>query len=182
MKIYKYTSLLFIYLIACFSSNGQNNWDANSIIVTDDFSNNLPLSNGLGGYKAFYQPGNEKYMGQNSYDELTEIADSLMRAKNYAAAVIKYEIAFKENKNLGKVIHRINAAVCYTQLNKLDNAFFQLLRVAEKGHLSNKYVIADNELLDPLHQDKRWNKVLEIIENNRLNREMILNGQIVNIG
>jgi hypothetical protein len=55
-------------------------------------------------------------------------------------------------------------------------------KVAEKGHLSNKYVITDNELLDALHSDKRWNKVLEIIENNRLNREVISNGQIINIG
>lgn len=164
------------------TSIGQSKWDTNSIIVTDDFSNNLPLSNGLGGYKAFYQQGNEKYWVQNNYDELTEIADSLMRAKNFAAAVIKYEIAFKENKNLGKVIHRIYAAVCYAQLNKPDNAFFQLMRVAEKGHLSNKYVITDNELLEVLHSDKRWNKVLEIIENNRLNRELISNGQIINIG
>lgn len=147
----------------------QSKWDANSIIVTDDFSNNLPLSNGLGGYKVFYQQENEKYGEQTSYDELTVIADSLMRAKNYAAAAIKYEIAFKVNKNLGKVIHRINAAVCYSQLNKPDNAFFQLMRVVEKGHLSNKFVITDNELLNPLHSDKRWNKVLEIIENNRYN-------------
>ena len=83
---------------------------------------------------------------------------------------------------MGKVIHRIYAAICYAQLNKPDNAFSQLLRVAEKGNLSNKYVITDNELLDALHSDKRWNKVLEIIENNRLNRGLISNGQIINIG
>lgn len=185
MLTYKFSTLLIIISLFILPSKlclAQSKWDVNSIVVTDDFSNNLPLDNGLGSYKVFYTKGYEKIQELSYYDELTNIADSLLKARNYSSSVIKYELAFKENNNLGKVIHRINAAACYTQLNKIDNAFYQLFRVTEKGLLSNKFYITDNELLDPLHSDKRWKKVLEIIEMNKIKRELISNGEIINIG
>jgi tetratricopeptide (TPR) repeat protein len=168
--------LLFI-ISNIYSANCQDSTEIKNIYKKIDISNNKYFSKG---YKI--KSNNGKYLTK-SYNETIEEADSLFKVKNYKRAVISYEIAFKENGNQGRISHRINAAICYTLIGNFDGAFNHLFRIAEKGKYNNNFTLEENHQFDPLHNDIRWNKLIDIVILNKnilekqLTKEFVLQNQ-----
>lgn len=171
--IMKNIIIILLILSRSFSANCQDKTDTNTIYKKVDFSNNKTISKG---YKI--KSNNGRYLTK-SYNETIEEADSLFELKNYERAVISYEIAFKENGNQGRISHRINAAICYTLIGNFDGAFIHLFRIAEKGKYNNNFTLEDNRLFDPLHSDKRWNKLIDIVIFNKKTLEKQLTKEFV---
>jgi hypothetical protein len=101
-----------------------------------------------------------------TYIELTTKADSFFALKKYDLSLNLFLIAFKNNGDMGQVIHRYKTAICFASLDSINEAFQQLFRIAEKGNYYNYYEIEKEKLFVKLHIDKRWEKLLQIIKSN----------------
>jgi hypothetical protein len=108
------------------------------------------------------------YAQQNlvAYNEHTQLADSFFSQRNYKKAVQSYSTAFIINGDMGKVIHRYRAASCWALLENKDSAFFQLQRAVEKGKFSAYDLIKADVNLLTLHQDERWEPLLNKVADN----------------
>lgn len=171
--------LFFLTNLFNYNSFSQNKIDTNNVIITDDYSNYHTYENAINQTIISNTPPSIKYKMEKSYEELIHEADSLLNIKNYKRAVITYEVAFKGNGNQGRISHRINAAICYTLLSNFDGAFIQLFRIAEKGKYTNNFALQENHLFDPLHSDKRWDKVIDIVLHNKRILEKQLTQQFI---
>jgi len=167
--------ILPFFLIIVKLSFGQDS-TVSVIAKIDDFSNFKSYPNA---YPTMKIPLTKNSLKDKTYDEQITLADSLYKNGNFQKSVIQYEIAFKENGNQGRISHRLNAARCYTLINNFNGAFTQLLRIAEKGGYNNNFVLEQDHIFDPLHTDKRWDKVISIVVNNKRNLEKQLTQQLV---
>ncbi len=100
------------------------------------------------------------------YAKLTNRADSLYGNRNIHSAVVLYSTAFKLNNDRGKVKHRYNAACCWTMLNNKDKAFEELGRIVTGGKYHNYYQLTTDACFVPLHNDPRWNRIVEQAQKN----------------
>lgn len=116
--------------------------------------------------------------GQNipkEYYDLVKKADSLYKAKDFINSALNYSSAFKANNWKGFPNDRYNAACSWSLANKPDSAFFQLERIAAKSNYSNyDHITTDRDLIS-LHNDKRWQPLLEKIKENKKKAEANLN-------
>jgi hypothetical protein len=64
------------------------------------------------------------------------------------------------------VIHRYKLAASYTQINLIDSAFVQLERIATRGKFKEYEIISKDLLFFPLHNDSRWEAILEKVKAN----------------
>ncbi len=62
---------------------------------------------------------------------------------------------------------RYNAACSWALANQPDSAFVQLFKIAEKGNYTNYGHITTDTDLNTLHNDERWNRVIEIVKSNK---------------
>jgi hypothetical protein len=89
-----------------------------------------------------------------------------------------YNKAFSDNNDLGKANDRYKLACCYSMLNKPDSAFLQLKRIVNKGRYANIDQIEAEPYLNALHQDKRWETIIGMVNKNKsdfrdeMNRKM----------
>ena len=116
--------------------------------------------------------------GQNiskDYFDLVNIADSLYRAKDFKNSAYKYSDAFKANGWRGTSNDRYNAACTWALAADPDSAFFQLNKIAAVSKYADySYITTDSDLIS-LHNDKRWELLLEKIKQNKDNAEENLN-------
>lgn len=114
------------------------------------------------------------------YTMLTRKADSLLtKAKDYEHAAFAYSEAFKVNGWKGLSNDRYNAACAWALARNADSAFFQLYRIATAMNYTNvSHMSTDTDLL-PLHDDKRWNEVMEIVKQNKEKAEVHYNRPLV---
>src|SRR6185436_18855253 len=102
-----------------------------------------------------------------AYFHLVSIADSLQRAKNFKEASATYGAAFAAFKGRGFVNDRYKAACAYARIGNIDSAYYNLFRIANKGGWSEyEFLISDSDLT-VLHDDIRWNKLVNIVRNNK---------------
>jgi len=110
-----------------------------------------------------------------AYFHLVSIADSLYRAKNFKEASATYSAAFAAFKGKGFVNDRYKAACAYAGIGNIDSAYYNLFRIAKKGGWSEyEFLIGDADLA-VLHSDERWNKLVNIVRNNKAAAEAHLN-------
>jgi hypothetical protein len=113
------------------------------------------------------------------YFNLIHKADSLLSSKDYKNASFEYSAAFKINGWKALQNDRYNAACSWAMANYPDSAFFNLDRIAKKlGFKNYDHIIKDTDL-NSLHNDKRWNPIIELVKQNRDNAEAKLNKPLV---
>lgn len=96
-------------------------------------------------------------------------------------AAITYSEAFKTNNWKGYPNDRYNAACSWALASVPDSAFFQLNRIATKSNYKKYgHIIADSDL-NSLHNDIRWNPLLELIKQNKDTAEANYNKPLVAI-
>jgi uncharacterized protein YciU (UPF0263 family) len=100
-----------------------------------------------------------------AYDKWISAADKFYTQQDYANAVNCYNKAIGANNGLGKIADRIKMAGCYGMLGNADAAFQQLYLLAGKGSFTNAEEINTAATLAPLHDDSRWNKMIQRIRN-----------------
>jgi hypothetical protein len=107
----------------------------------------------------------------SAYIQNVRKADSLTKLKLYKEAAAAYSTAFAENDGKANDIDHYNAACVWSLSGNKDSAFYHLIKVAEKGaHLIYNHIKVDNDLVD-LHNDPRWDTVLELIKANKAKEE-----------
>jgi hypothetical protein len=107
--------------------------------------------------------------GQNwqKYYELRTEAFRLYENKEYIKSGQKYSEAFAVFGNKSLPEDRYNAASSWALANEIDSSFVQLFNIAEKWNFTGyDHMITDMDLRS-LYKDRRWNKVVEIVESNK---------------
>jgi hypothetical protein len=118
---------------------------------------------------------------QQKYSELIKRAWSLYESKDFLKSGEKYSEAFAAFGGKGMVDDRYNAACSWSLANKPDSAFVQLFKIAQKGNYTNYGHITTDTDLNSLHNDARWEKIIEIIKANKEKAEANLDKPLVAI-
>lgn len=121
-------------------------------------------------------------MGQNNYQEYDNFikrADSLYGVKDYKNAAHAYSEAFKSIGWIGTQYDRYNAARAWALAGVADSAFFQLNNIVTKAKFIDYAHITSDADLNSLHQDKRWQPLLQIIKQNKAKTEANYNKPLV---
>ncbi len=120
--------------------------------------------------------------GQNETTEYTtwiKKGDSLYDKKDYKASASAYSTAFRKNTWNAAMPDRYNAACSWALAGFTDSAFFQLDRAANVGGYSNYgHITTDTDLMT-LHNDPRWQSLLEVIKQNKAKAEVNYNQPLV---
>jgi len=103
---------------------------------------------------------------QKRYAELIKEAWSLYESKEYRHSGLKYAEAFVAFGGKGMITDRYNAAFSRALANEPDSSFVQLFKIAEYGNYTNLVHITMDEDLIALHNDDRWERVIEIVRSN----------------
>jgi hypothetical protein len=107
-----------------------------------------------------------------SYRKQIHYADSLYKAQDYKKAASAFAYAFKMNGKKGLVADRYRAAVSYSLSNNVDSAFYNLFRIAERTGWSQYELLTTDSNLNSLHNDARWNKLVNKVRNNKAESEI----------
>lgn len=118
--------------------------------------------------------------------DIRDTADSLFKIADYNGASDNYMKLFQLETPKGRTdFYRFPSAQAYAMSNNLDAAFEQLFYIAEGKSYSLVYYIPTSEdlnedtLLINLQKDKRWEKLLQVIDerheliNSKLNHPLI---------
>ena len=116
---------------------------------------------------------------KKSYSKRIEEAQQLFDSKEYLKAGMKYSEAFRANGNKGALEERYNSACVWALANYPDSSFVQLFKIVIKGKYTNLEQFTKDTDLNPLHSDKRWNELLEIIKENKINLDKTLDKRLV---
>lgn len=117
----------------------------------------------------------------NEYSNLVRIADSLYNSKDFRKSGDKYSEAFKVNSWKGLSNDRYNAACSWAMASVPDSAFYQLERIAYQMNYINYSHITTDPDLNSLHNDNRWEPLLDKIKHNKEIAEANLNKPLVAI-
>ena len=117
--------------------------------------------------------------GQNTgkYSDFVKDALKLYESKDYLKSGLKYSEAFKIFGKNVIVTDRYIAACSWALANETDSAFSQLLKVVNGSNFIFEDYVINNSDLNILHSDKRWSKIIEII-NNKDNYDIISDKQL----
>ncbi|MEL7122827.1 MAG: DUF6624 domain-containing protein [Bacteroidota bacterium] len=123
--------------------------------------------------------------GQNmeKYTEFTNEAFSLYESKEYKKSAEKYQAAFDELEGKAYPNDRYNAACSYALAGDTESSFYHLLYLAENANIKYRdlnHISTDTDL-NSLHPDDRWNKLIGIVESNKLEYEKDLDKPLVAI-
>lgn len=101
------------------------------------------------------------------YNKLINKADSLYRLQDYKTAAFTYLDAINANGGKALVNDRYNAACAWALANYPDSAFNYLNVLAEKGKYSYfSNLVRDFDFIS-LHNDNRWEQLLEVVKQNK---------------
>lgn len=113
------------------------------------------------------------------YTALVKQSDDAYDKKEFRACAEAFAEGFKLHEKVPSY-HRYNAACCWALAGEVDPAFEQLLRIAEKGNYTDyEHTLKDSDL-NSLHDDERWNKVIDMMKANVAKLEENYNWNLVN--
>jgi pimeloyl-ACP methyl ester carboxylesterase len=113
------------------------------------------------------------------YDVLIRKADSLYQVKDFKNSAFAFSDAFKVTDAKITVNHRYNAACSWALANYADSAFCNLNYIATAMNYTNYGTIKSDPDLISLHNDTRWNPLLEKVLANK--KEAFPNLDLVSI-
>jgi hypothetical protein len=104
---------------------------------------------------------------QNSgkYSDIAKDALKLYESKNYLKSGLKYSEAFKIFGKNVIITDRYTAACSWALANNKDSSFNQLFKVVKGSNFIFDDYVTTSPDLERLHSDKRWNEIIEIINN-----------------
>lgn len=109
-------------------------------------------------------------VGQTStskYDVLIRQADSLYQVKDFKKSAFAFSDAFKAPDSKIVINHRYNAACSWALANYPDSAFYNLEYISSLMNYTNYGSVKSDPDLISLHNDKRWNPLLEKVLANK---------------
>lgn len=104
---------------------------------------------------------------QAKYTELSKEAWKLYETKDFEASAAKYKEAFATMEGKAYPNDRYNAACSYALAGNADDAFYHLLRLANKSNYKNYGHITTDPDLNTLHNDKRWDELIAKVKANK---------------
>ncbi len=104
----------------------------------------------------------------SEYKGIISKADSLYKLKDYKNSAEHYSLAFKTLGWKGEPKDRYRAARAWALANVPDSAFDCLDRIVDKLGFSNYDQIMADEDFNLLHEDKRWQPLMNRIKRNKL--------------
>lgn len=104
---------------------------------------------------------------REKYSDLVREAWNLYETKDYKESGEKYSEAFKIPENKIREFDRYNAACSWALAKEIDSSFVQLFLISGKGSYMNYDHITTDSDLDNLHDDERWEEVLDLVKANK---------------
>lgn len=101
------------------------------------------------------------------YNVIIRTADSLYQVKDYTKSAFAFSDAFKAPDAKITINHRYNAVCSWALANYPDSAFFNLNYIVTWMNYTNLGLMKSDPDLISLHNDKRWNPLLEIVLANK---------------
>lgn len=113
------------------------------------------------------------------YKSYISQAEEQFYKKEYKKAANYYTKAFTAAGEDGFRNDRYNAACAWAHAGNSDSAFHNLFIIAQKSDFDNyTHIIIDTDL-NPIKEDTRWNKVLQIVKNNKAAKEEGLDHELI---
>jgi hypothetical protein len=165
MKINILIATFLLGMRCCCFSQRINKADTVLVLPNDSYDN-FPKSNNKNRFPITISDSGKINLNQLNYFEIVKYADSLFKLLKYEQSLLVYLFAFQKNNDLGQVVHRYRAAICYASVNDVDGAFNQLIRIAGKGKYYNHFQIINEPAFNKLHDDKRWIDLIRMIKQN----------------
>ena len=108
---------------------------------------------------------------QDKYPTFVKEAWELYESKEYKKSAEKYKEAFDQKDGEASDHDRYYAACSYALSGDIENSFYHLFRLAEdsESKYANIGMIKTHKDLKILHEDKRWDKLVEIVRTNFYN-------------
>lgn len=113
------------------------------------------------------------------YLESIKEAETSYQAGDYKKSAFAYSLAFKTLGWKGTANDRWNAACSWSLARFPDSAFFNLFRLASKMQFTDINRLRIDSDLNFLHSDKRWTKLLDIVQKNKDSAEANFNKPLV---
>jgi len=101
------------------------------------------------------------------YDILIRKADSLYQVKDFKKSAFTFSDAFKAPDSRITMNHRYNAACSWALANYPDSAFYNLDYISTFMNYTNFGLIKSDPDLISLHNNNRWNPLLETVLANK---------------
>ena len=118
---------------------------------------------------------------QQEYALLIQKADSLYKTKDFKTSANTYSVAFKLNGWKGLPYDRYKSACSWALSGAADSAFFQLDIIVTKTNYKDYDHITTDEDLNSLHNDGRWQPLVDQVKQNKVKTEANLNIPLVAI-
>jgi tetratricopeptide (TPR) repeat protein len=100
------------------------------------------------------------------YKGLITDGTQLLEEKKYKKASSLFTEAFKLGFKKGTHRERVNSVEAFAQTGEFDKAFEQLDLLANYFKWRGSDFFKNRELMNPLHKDKRWDKLMTIFDGN----------------
>ncbi|MCB9045386.1 MAG: hypothetical protein H6550_04515 [Chitinophagales bacterium] len=130
---------------------------------------------------ALLQHYNSRAQADSIYNAHISNADKYYNTKEYKKSAHEYTLAFAALGNKGYPNDRYNAACVWSLAGNADSAFHNLFIIAEKSGYSNYSHFSTDPDLDPIHNDKRWKEVSDLVLANKEKEEANLDKLLVRI-
>lgn len=118
---------------------------------------------------------------QEKYSEYIAKANELYKSESFQSSADHFKMAFDELDGKAYPNDRYNAACSYALAGDEENAFYHLFYLAENENIKYRnldHITTDTDLKS-LHEDDRWDKVLSIVEANKVEYEKYLDMDLV---
>jgi tetratricopeptide (TPR) repeat protein len=122
--------------------------------------------------------------GIQNYSHLINDAEDLFKQGEYENAAEKYKEAFDVFGGKGGLDDKYNFAKAYILSGDQKTAFFHLFNLARATKhygLSNITKVKDDINFNSLHNDKRWEELLNIINKNKKELEVNLDKELTTL-
>lgn len=118
-----------------------------------------------------------------NYDAFIKKGDSLYNVKDFKNSATAYQNAFDSNEGKAYPNDRYNAACSFALSGDSEKAFYHLIYSAEHPRIkySNYNHITTDSDLNSLHEDKQWEKLINIVQANKEEAEKDLDKPLVAI-
>jgi len=101
------------------------------------------------------------------YSSFVKEAEALYNNQDYVISAKKYKEAFATIEGKAVPSDRYNCACSYSLAGGIDTAFYHLFRLATDSKYQNYSHITTDEDLSNLHQDKRWDELINLVKTNK---------------
>jgi hypothetical protein len=115
------------------------------------------------------------------YTENVKKAEDFYKGQQYLESARSYSKAFESIEWKAYPVDRYNAACSWSLATEIDSSFNNLFRLAKNSSYKNLTHLLSDTDLNNLHQDQRWNELVDLVKSNKEKAEANLNKPLVRI-